>query len=157
MTEARDIFDAAYGAARARRVLALRVEALERAGQVRAQGYGPRVSGTRADYNGTDATVAALDRLPQLRARLAQLDATIARARRCLVGTDGTRGVALLVGDTAASCAEMHYCDGLTWAGIEMALHLGTNTAHRLAATAIDMVDAVGEACAVMGVGLSCD
>lgn len=150
--DVRDLLGEARHAARTLRRLRLRRESMRRSTGVRAQGYEPRVSGTRADVNGTDATVALLDAAPALDAQIARCERTLGALRRFLFGADGVSGASRLVGYDVAGMLWDHYGEDEDWQTVSRAW--GADARHACS-VACDVIDASGIASASMGLGVA--
>lgn len=115
-----------------------RLDLMEMREGVRAQGYSPRVSGTRADVNGTDAAVALMD---YERAH----DRDVAECERLLaLSMVVTGNLRRFVPAHKARALEFFYQDRRKRAWIALALHCSASTADAWRAEALRACDLAG-------------
>ncbi|MEE1045454.1 MAG: hypothetical protein U0L51_08210 [Olegusella sp.] len=148
---AKDLFVAAGEAERDARVCARRLEALglPRGGSGISVSRGPATDGSAR-------LAAQIDERDDLERRIAQDAEVTDMARRVLYGEpEGTGGVAALLGREHADCVKLHYIDGLSYQKASVALMLSRRTVVRRCDESLELVDALGMARAIEGVGFA--
>ena len=144
-TSARELFFAAREASREAGRIRRRSDAMRVAESVRAQGYEPGVSHTRADVNGTARTEARIDFEAASERRLAEDDELVAVATSLLYGPKGAGGgVEALMGGCVADAMYFRFCAAQPWDVVAAACSFSVSQVRRLVRQGLDMCEALG-------------
>lgn len=125
-----------------------RVSLMEHRREVKAQGYGPATSGTRADVNGTAASIALMDFEERKRREVDEHYRWIEAASKACFGADerGDGGLCALLGSTVAEAVYLHYAENMTWAATARVVGLSKSQAERKAESGVAACDLIGYA-----------
>lgn len=125
-----------------------RVSLMEHRREVKAQGYEPTFGGTRADANGTAASIALMDFEERKRREVEEHYRWIETASKACFGADerGSGGLCVLLGSTVAEAVYLHYAENMTWAATARAVGLSESQAERKAESGVSACDLIGYA-----------
>lgn len=151
--DARDFFGAVRQAAVEVERYERRVQRMESAEGVRAQGYQP---GSRSARNDAMAkTDARIDYEERMRPRMERDYLLIDLACRICYGEDAKKGVAELLGPEYADVLWWYYCCGWSWSRTAGVLKSSATTVRRWRDVAMDTVDGMGVRRALAGEGIA--
>lgn len=158
-TDAREFFLATRRAAQDIETATRQLDRMRAAEGVRAQGYEPGVAHTRADVNGTGATIARIDWEGRMRERLESDYALVESAMSVIYGDEetGLGGVAALMGGAVADVLMWRCCRARDWRWIAAMLDRSESWCRESAAAAMDVCDAYGIDAMRRGLGIACE
>lgn len=156
--DAREFFAACRRAAQDIDSATRQLERMRAAEGVRGQSYQPGVGGTRADVNGTGATIARIDWEGRMRERLEGDYALVESAMGVIYGDESTGlgGVAALMGGAVADVLMWRCCKARDWRWIAAMLDRSESWCRDSAAAAMDVCDAYGIEAMRRGLGIAC-
>lgn len=154
-TSAREFFEAVRDASREADRTRRQIERMESSEGVRAQGYEPRVSGTRSDVNGTSRVDARMDYEALWERRLDEDYALIDEACAVIYGPDNRSGIESIVGSAVADAMWWRFCAAETWRVVSAATFFSTTWCKHLVEVGLDAVDALGFERAKSGAGMA--
>lgn len=146
--------DAAGEAERTKR----QIERMEASEGVRAQGYQPGVSSSRADVNGTSRVVARMDYEGRMRRRLDEDYALIDSATSVIYGEEqtGMGGIDALMGSRCADAVWWRFCDCAGWHKVAEMVGMSEKWCRDAVEAALDACDAYGIERMRAGLGVAC-
>ncbi len=155
---AADFFAAARRAALDAERLRRQLERMEAREGVRAQGYEAQGRGTRADVNGTDATVSRMDWEGRARERVREDYALIDAASAVVYGDsqDGLGGIDALMGPAVADAVWWRFCGAAQWREVAQRVEMSERWCREQVAAAMDVCDAYGMEAMRRGLGVAC-
>ena len=156
---ARDFFASVRAAADEAERTRNQIERMEAAEGVRAQGYTPGVSRSRADVNGTARVISRVDYESRMRRRLEEDYALIDRGCSVIYGSDqtGMGGVDALLGSATADTMWWRFCDGAGWSKVAREVGRSESWCRLAVETALDVCDQYGMDAMTQGLGIAED
>lgn len=156
--DAREFFSAVRRAAADADRISRELARMEAAEGVRAQSYSGGGRGTRADANGTAATIARMDYERRVSRRREEDYALVDSACDVIYGSGqtGMGGIDALLGSAVADMVWWRFCACASWSEVAAHCELSVRRCQELVDMAMDTCDAYGVSAMRRGLGAAC-
>lgn len=156
--DAREFFCAVRRAAADADRISRELARMEAAEGVRAQSYSGGGHGTRADANGTAATIARMDYERRVSKRREEDYALVDSACDVIYGSGqtGMGGIDALLGSAVADMVWWRFCACASWSEVAGHCELSVRRCQELVDMAMDTCDAYGVSAMRRGLGAAC-
>ena len=156
--DAREFFCAVRRAAADADRISRELARMEAAEGVRAQSYSGGGHGTRADANGTAATIARMDYERRVSKRREEDYALVDSACDVIYGSGqtGMGGIDALLGSAVADMVWWRFCAGASWSEVAGHCELSVRRCQELVDMAMDTCNAYGIEAMRRGLGTAC-